>query len=106
MAEDPAAAAALGHLVEKAGDAPTLLPEAQPFWRAYWQLQGDRQRVPTPVPLPMGGFTFVVREGRTPFVAIDRWARRYGWRDGDFDMLLHLLAKMDEEHDAVQAGDG
>ncbi|ESQ83256.1 hypothetical protein AEAC466_13470 [Asticcacaulis sp. AC466] len=61
---------------------PALLPGANQFLQAFWEVSHDR---------PVG---FGV--GPVPFGAIDRWARRYGIDDADdFDDLVGAIRVMD-----------
>jgi hypothetical protein len=55
------------------------------FWNAFWALNGDRQIG------SMGGI------GSIPFVAIDRYADRYGINGRDeFDRFHALIQRLDK----------
>lgn len=63
---------------------PELLPGADEFLSAFWQLSGDRQ---------LG-----MQAGPIPFASIDRWAARAGIVDPDeFQCLVNCIQVMDAE---------
>lgn len=63
---------------------PELLPGAQFYMDAFWDLSGDRQLG------AMGG------AGRIPFMALDRWASRYDVEGGRFDILRAVIRRLDD----------
>lgn len=59
-----------------------MLPEAEPLFSAWFELSGDRQ-------IAHGA-------GPIPFLAIDRFAARFGWDDPDeFALLCRAIRAMD-----------
>lgn len=64
-------------------DRPEVPPEQQFYWQAFWDLSGDRSFGPGAA-------------GPIPFMALDRYAARYGidTRD-DFDRFRRLVKAMD-----------
>jgi hypothetical protein len=63
---------------------PDLLPGAQFYMDAFWDLSGDRQLG------AMGG------AGRIPFTALDRWAERHGVEGRQFDLLRAVIRRLDD----------
>jgi hypothetical protein len=63
---------------------PDVLPGAQFYMDAFWDLSGDRQLG------AMGG------AGRIPFMALDRWAERHGVEGGQFDLLRAVIRRLDD----------
>lgn len=57
-----------------------------PYWRAWRALRFDR---------PYGALG---GEGPISFLAIDAYARRYGFEGRDFEMLAILIGAMDAEY--------
>jgi hypothetical protein len=64
---------------------PELPEHLQFYWKAYWAVYADRS----------------METGRISFIAMDRYAERYGLDDVDsFDRLTTILAAMDSEYHA------
>jgi hypothetical protein len=73
---------------------------------AFWRLHGDRPSIVTGYSVAMGATVIEPRPSKIPFLAIDRYAERYGIVGEAFDMLLDLLGVLDTEYlawDAEQA---
>ncbi len=79
-------AAESGELPQALKDEPAIAPHLIVVWRAFLALRGDRQ-------IGFGGV------GAIPFLAIDRYAQRYGITGADqFDRFLTLIMAMDDAY--------
>ena len=77
------AALLLENLPDKIKNAPEILPGLELYYEAFTELSSSRS----------SGFGV----GAIPWMALDRWAERYGLEGDDFERLAIYIRMMDAE---------